>query len=56
MLATALNPMIGYDKAAKVVQKAHREGITLKQAALSLGFLTEQQFDEIVDPRKMVNF
>jgi len=54
MLATALNPVIGYDKAAKVVQKAHKEGITLKQAALSLGFLTEKQFDEIVDPRKMV--
>ncbi len=55
MLATALNPVIGYDKAAKVVQKAHKEDLTLKQAALALGFLTEAQFDEIVDPRKMIN-
>ena len=54
MLATALNPVIGYDKASKVVQKAYRENLTLKAAALSLGFLTEQQFDEIVDPAKMV--
>jgi fumarate hydratase class II len=54
MLATALNPVIGYDKASKIVQKAYREGITLKKAALKLGYLTEKQFDEIVDPRKMV--
>jgi len=54
MLATALNPVIGYDKASKIVQKAYQEGLTLKQAALDLGFLTEKQFDEIVDPRKMV--
>jgi fumarate hydratase class II len=55
MLATALNPVIGYDKASKIVQKAHREGLTLKQAALDLGFLTEKEFDKIVDPRKMVD-
>lgn len=55
MLATALNPVIGYDKASKVVQKAHKEGTTLKKAAVALGFLTEKQFDEIVDPRKMVS-
>ncbi|MBS0647662.1 MAG: class II fumarate hydratase [Verrucomicrobia bacterium] len=54
MLATALNPVIGYDKAAKIVQKAYQEGLTLRQAALALGFLTEKQFDEIVNPRKMV--
>lgn len=54
MLATALNPIIGYDKASKIVQKAYKEGLSLKQAALALGFLTEAQFDEIVDPRKMV--
>jgi fumarate hydratase class II len=54
MLATALNPVIGYDKASKIVQKAYREGTTLKKAALKLGYLTEKQFDEIVDPRKMV--
>lgn len=55
MLATALNPIIGYDKAAKVVQKAHKEGLTLKQATLALGFLTEKEFDEAIDPSKMVN-
>lgn len=54
MLATALNPIIGYDKAAQVVKKAHQEKITLKQAALSLGFLTEKEFDAAVDPRKMI--
>ena len=54
MLATALNPVIGYDKASKIVQKAYKEGITLKAAALALKFLTEKQFDEIVDPKKMV--
>lgn len=55
MLATALNPIIGYDKAAKVVQMAHQQNITLKEAALSLGFLSEKEFDEAVDPRKMIN-
>lgn len=55
MLATALNPIIGYDKAAKVVQKAHKEHITLKESALSLGFLSEKEFDEAIDPSKMVN-
>ncbi len=55
MLATALNPIIGYDNAAKVVKRAHLDNITLKEAALSLGYLTEKQFDEAVDPRKMVN-
>ena len=55
MLVTALNPHIGYDKAAKVAQKAHEENITLKQAAVSLGFLTEPQFDAIVRPEDMLN-
>lgn len=54
MLATALNPVIGYDKASKIVQKAYKEGLTLKQAALQLGYLSQKQFDEIVDPSKMV--
>jgi fumarate hydratase class II len=54
MLATALNPVIGYDKAAKVVQKAFKEEKSLKQAAVELGFLSEQQFDALVDPKKMV--
>ncbi len=53
MLVTALNRHIGYDNAAKIAKKAHSEGTTLKAAALSLGLLTEEQFDEYVDPSKM---
>lgn len=54
MLATALNPVIGYDKAAKVVQKAFKEDMTLKAAAVELGFLTAEAFDKAVDPKKMI--
>lgn len=54
MLATALNTHIGYDKASQIVKKAYKEGTTLKEAALALGLLTEKEFDEIVDPKKMV--
>lgn len=54
MLATALNPVIGYDRAAKVVSKAYQENISLKEAALQLGFLTEAQFDAAVNPNKMI--
>jgi fumarate hydratase class II len=53
MLVTALNPKIGYDNAAKVAKKAHDEGITLKEAAVALGFLTAEEFDELVRPDKM---
>ena len=53
MLVTALNPHIGYDKAAKIAKKAHAEGTTLKAAALSLGFVTEDQFDAWVRPKQM---
>ncbi|WP_301107487.1 class II fumarate hydratase [Sporosarcina sp.] len=53
MLVTALNPYIGYENAAKIAKKAHKEGTTLKEAALSTGLLTEEQFDEYVDPSKM---
>jgi fumarate hydratase class II len=53
MLVTALNPHIGYDNAAKIAKKAHKEGTTLKQAALALGLLTAEQFDEWVRPEKM---
>lgn len=55
MLATALNPVIGYDKASQVVKKAYHENITLKEAAVALEFLTEKEFDRIVDPKKMVS-
>jgi fumarate hydratase class II len=54
MLVTALNPHIGYYKAAEIANKAHAEGSTLKQAALALGYLTEEQFDAWVDPAGMV--
>ncbi len=54
MLVTALNPYIGYDKAAKAAKTAHAQGSTLKQAVVSLGFLTEDEFDKYVDPAKMV--
>ena len=54
MLVTALNPHIGYDKAAAIAKKAHREGTTLKQAALALGYVSEEQFDAWVRPDKMV--
>lgn len=54
MLVTALNPHIGYDKATQIAKMAHREGLTLKQAALKLGFLTEEQFDQWVRPEDML--
>lgn len=54
MLVTALNTHIGYDKAAQIAKKAHTEGSTLKEAAVSLGFLTEEEFDRFVAPEKMV--
>jgi fumarate hydratase, class II len=53
MLVTALNPHIGYEKAAQISLKAYREDLTLREAALKLGFLTEQQFDEWVRPEDM---
>jgi len=54
MLVTALNTHIGYENAAKIAKKAHKEGTTLKEAALSLGLLTSEQFDEWVKPESMV--
>jgi fumarate hydratase class II len=54
MLVTALAPRIGYDRAAEIAKKAHREGTTLREAALALGYVTEQQFDEWVRPQDMV--
>ncbi|KXK37142.1 MAG: class II fumarate hydratase [Bacteroidetes bacterium OLB9] len=54
MLVTALNTKIGYDKAAEIAKKAHKEGTTLKQAALDLNYLTAEQFDEWVRPEKMI--
>jgi fumarate hydratase class II len=54
MLVTALNTHIGYEKAAAIAKKAHKEGTTLKAAALKLGYLTAKQFDEWVRPEDMV--
>lgn len=54
MLVTALNPHIGYDKAAKIAKTAHKEGTTLKEAALKLGYLTEAEFDKWVKPEDML--
>jgi fumarate hydratase class II len=54
MLVTALNTHIGYEKAAKIAKTAHENGTTLKEEALNLGYLTAEQFDEWVDPSKMV--
>ena len=54
MLVTALNPHIGYDKAAAIAKKAHREGTTLRAAALALGHVTAEQFDAWVRPEKMI--
>ncbi len=53
MLVTALNPVIGYEKAAEIAKKAYKEDKTLKQAALELGYLTEEEFDRYVRPEKM---
>lgn len=53
MLVTALNKHIGYDKAAKIAKKAHHEGLTLKEAALTLGFVTEEEYQQWIDPIKM---
>ena len=54
MLVTALNPYIGYEKAAEIAKKAHKEGTTLKEATLATGYLTEEQYDEYVDPSTMI--
>jgi fumarate hydratase class II len=55
MLVTALNQHIGYDKAAAIAKKAHKEGTTLKEAALSLGYLDSKKFDELVVPEDMTH-
>jgi len=54
MLVTALNPHIGYDKAAAIAKKAHKEGTTLKQSALDLGYVTEEEFAMWVRPEDML--
>jgi len=55
MLVTALNPHIGYDKAAKVAKNAHKKGISLRESAVELGYLTAEQFDSYVKPEEMTH-
>ena len=55
MLVTALNPYIGYDKAAQVAKNAHKKNISLRQSAVELGYLTEEQFDKLVIPEDMTH-
>ena len=54
MLVTALNPHIGYDKAAQIAKKAYAENSTLKEAGVALGLLSEEEFDRWVDPKAML--
>jgi len=54
MLVTALSPRIGYDKAAAIAKKAHRDGSTLREAALALGYVSAQDFDRWVRPEAMI--
>ncbi len=55
MLVTALNPHIGYDKAAKIAKHAHKKGFSLREAAIELGFLTGEEFDKYVKPEEMTH-
>lgn len=55
MLVTALNPHIGYDKAAQIAKNAHKKGITLKASALELGYVSEDQFDQWINPENMIS-
>jgi fumarate hydratase class II len=55
MLVTALSPKIGYDKAAQIAHKAHHEHLSLREAALALGFLTGEEFDAVVCPENMTH-
>jgi fumarate hydratase class II len=54
MLVTALNPHLGYEKAAAIAKNAHKKGVTLKESAVTLGYLTPDQFDQWVRPEDMV--
>ena len=54
MLVTALAPVIGYDKAAEIAKKAHKNGTTLKEEAIKLNYISEKEYDKIVRPEKMI--
>jgi fumarate hydratase class II len=55
MLVTALSPRIGYDKAAEIAKKAHRDGTTLRQSALTLGYLSADEYEELIRPERMAH-
>jgi fumarate hydratase class II len=55
MLVTALTPILGYDRAAEIAKKAHREGLTLKAAAVATGYLTAEEFERYVRPEQMIS-
>ena len=55
MLVTALNPHIGYDKAAQVAKKAYKDQSSLREAVIELGFLTAEEFDKYVNPEEMIH-
>ena len=55
MLVTALNPHIGYDRAAEVANKAYEENLTLREAIVDLGYMTADEFDSFVQPEKMIS-
>jgi fumarate hydratase class II len=54
MLVTALSPKVGYDNAAKIAKKAHKNGTTLKEESIKSGLIAEKEYDKIVDPKKMI--
>ena len=54
MLVTALSPKVGYDNAAKIAKKAHKNGTTLKEESIKSGLITEKEYDKIVNPKKMI--
>ena len=55
MLVTSLSPKVGYDNAAKIAKKAHKNGTTLKEEAIKSGLITEKEYNKIVDPKKMIS-
>ena len=54
MLVTALSPKVGYDNAAKIAKKAHKNGTTLKAEAIKTGLISEKEYEKIVNPKKMI--
>ena len=54
MLVTALSPKVGYDNAAKIAKRAHKNGTTLKEESIKSGLITEKEYDKIVNPKKMI--